>query len=81
MRRKTLVLSPSTSTPPLFSSVGSQGHGTGGGLVLARLGTAFRDGGLDKGLTLSQDRLLVNIESSQHLPITTHCLHPIVNQT
>ena len=41
MRRKALVLFPFTSTPPLFGKVGSQRHGPGGGLVLARLGTAF----------------------------------------
>ena len=80
MRRNTVALSPSTSTPLLSGRVRSQGHGTGGGLVLARLETAFGDGGLDKGPTLSQDRLLANIESSQHLPITMHYLHPIINQ-
>lgn len=31
------------------------------------------------GLT-NKDRLVTNIESSQHLPITMSCFHPIISQ-
>ena len=62
MREKTLDLPPSTSTSPLFGSVCSQRHGTRYALVLARLGTGFRDSVLDERHTFSQDILLKKIK-------------------
>ena len=76
--RQTFDFSPSPSTPLPFHIV-SQGHGTGGGLVLVGLGFGHLGGsGFDKQTTLPQDSLLLNVQRSLHPSKTPECLHPVI---